>query len=451
MDHLTQPLDELQTRAGQFLADREARVLWVVVDEELASPAGGLIEALEWHAENRRAVFELTAGFSVKAPGWGARTEALREAYARQVVAYDQRAIGLPALPPIDQGPAPTHAFATTLAAIARAFSSPDLETEGVMVVLAPGRTAERGALAQALGELAALPALAAVRWIWVESLAPDEPTPADLAPRLGRGACLLPCRIDRAAQKRETDALLGSMLSAVKTGGLPGVARPRMAPPPHPSDPPAGAPVPGAPDAAYLGALLEGIQALRAGKPEDALACLRRARDACLAAGNTADAIDMDLLLGTIGAEVAARRSTPREPVLALLESATKRAEEAGLHAQAAKASLVLGCFARLGKDLERAGKAFMRAAGAAAKAKIPLLQFHALRMAGELALEAGLKPRAQTLWREALDVAAAIPEVEAEATGFRESADQVTAAFKQQGFTVARPGAVGPAAEAI
>jgi hypothetical protein len=110
-----------------------------------------------------------------------------------------------------------------------------------------------------------------------------------------------------------------------------------------------------------------------------------------------------------------------------------------------------VLGCFARLSKDLERAGKAFVRAAGAAALAKIPLLQFHALRLAGELSLEAGLKSKAQTLWREALDVAAAVPEVEADIMGIKESADQVTAAFKQQGFTLApRPGAAR-SAEAI
>jgi hypothetical protein len=208
---------------------------------------------------------------------------------------------------------------------------------------------------------------------------------------------------------------------------------------------------VPGVPTASFLVPLLEGLQSMRAAKPEEALASLRRARDACLAAGNIAEAVDMDLLLGTVGAEVAARRSTPREPVLALLEGAVRRAEEAGLHAQAAKAALVLGCFARLAKEFERAGKAFMRAASASAAAKIPLLQFHALRLAGELALEAGLKAKTQTLWREALELAAGIPELEAQAMGITESAELLAASFQQQGFTQARRTGEGKPVEAV
>jgi hypothetical protein len=192
----------------------------------------------------------------------------------------------------------------------------------------------------------------------------------------------------------------------------------------------------------ALLIGLLEGLQALRAGKPEDALPCLRRARDACTAAGDLAGAVDMDVLLGTVGAEVASRKGTPREPVLTLLENAARRAEEAALFPQAAKTSLILGCFARLAKDGERAGRAFMRAAAQAAQARIPLLQFHALRMAGEVALEANLRGKAQALWQEALATAGTVPVVEADAGGLTASAQELTAAFKQQGFAPARAG---------
>jgi hypothetical protein len=85
------------------------------------------------------------------------------------------------------------------------------------------------------------------------------------------------------------------------------------------------------------------------------------------------------------------------------------------------------------------------MRAAASAAQARIPLLQFHALRLAGEVALEANLRSKAQSLWREAMELAAAVPE--AEAGGLTESVEELTAAFKQQGFSVARPGAARPA----
>jgi hypothetical protein len=446
MDHLTQPLEDLQARAGQFVADREARVLHVAADEELADTALGLLQALEWHAENRRAFFELTAPFSSRAPGWPERTEALREAYAAQVAAYDNRAIGLPALAPLEPRLPPVQAFAMTVGALARAFTAPGLETEGILVLLNPGHCPEGPALAQQLGELAAMSALAPVRWIWLDRLWPGDQPSAEIASRLGTGAWQVPCRIDRAAQKKETDGLVASMLAAAATGGLPGVARPRMAPPPHPSDPPAPAtPVPQLVPPGFLTGLLEGVQALRAGKPEDALPCLRRARDACNAAGDVAGGVDMDIMLATVASEVAARKGTPREPVLTSLESAARRAEEAALFPQAARTSLVLGCLARLVKDGERAGRAFMRAAAFAARARIPLLQFQALRLAGEVALEANLRGKGQTLWREALDLAAAVPE--AEAGGLAESVEELTAAFKQQGFTQARASAGSPA----
>jgi hypothetical protein len=445
MDHLTQPLENLQARAGQFLAAPEARVLHVIADEELAEPALALLRALEWHAENARAFFELTVPFSSKAPGWAERTEALREAYAAQIAAYDQRAITLPPLAPLEPRLPPLQAFALTVAAVTRSFTAPGMETEGIILLFAPGRCPEGPALAQQLGELAA--ALAPVRWIWLDDLWPGDAPSAEIAARLGPAARQVPCRIDRAAQKQESDALVASLLAAAAGGGVPGVARPPVAPPPHPSDPPLPAePGPAAVPPGFLPALLEGVQALRASKPEDALPCLRRARDACQAAGDVAGAVDMEVMIASVASEVAARKGTPREPILTALENAARRADEARLLPQAAKTSLILGCLARLARDGERAGRAFMRAAAAAGQARIPLLQFHALRLAGEVALEANLRGRVQTLWQQALDTAAALPE--AEASGLTESIDELTAAFEEQGFGAARP--IGKAAEA-
>src|SRR4051794_11121087 len=130
MDHLAQPLENLQVRAGRFVADREARVLYAAGDHELVQTALGILQTLEWHPENRQAFFELSAPFSSQAPGWAERTEALREAYAAQVAVYDQRAIGLPALA-LEARQPPLQAFATTLLAITRAFTAPTMETEG--------------------------------------------------------------------------------------------------------------------------------------------------------------------------------------------------------------------------------------------------------------------------------------------------------------------------------
>jgi hypothetical protein len=441
MDHLIQPLEQLQERAGQFLTDRKARVLHVPTDEELTSPAREVLQTLQWHPDNRRAFFELSVPFSTKAPGWTERAGALREAYIRQVAAFDHQAIGLPALPPPDPRHAPLQAFVTTLAAINRVFAASGLETEGVLLLVDPGHTPEGAAFAQHLGELAAFPALDQVRWVWLEPLWPGDAVAPEITLRLGAEAWQVPCSVDRHAQKKETDELVAGMLAAAASGGVPGVARPRVMPPPHPGDPPRPAqPLPPAVPPGFIVGLLEGLQALRAGKSEDALAPLRRARDACLAAGDLVGGVDMDVLLATIAAEVAARRGTPREPILTSLEGAARRAEEAALFPQASKTSLILGCLARLAKDGERAGRAFMRAASQAAQARIPLMQFHALRMAGEVALEANLRGRAQTLWREALDTAASVPRVEADAGGLTASAEELTAAFDQQGFSRAR-----------
>lgn len=447
MDHLARPLEELQARASQFVASDEARVLYLAVDEELAEAARELVVALEWHPENRGPLFTLTVPFIGKNPGWPERQEALRLAYQAQAIAYDHRAIGLPPLQAVDPQAPPQLAFAASLAAVAKAFTGKEVEARGILVVLAPGHTPEAPRLAQAVAELAAIPALAKVRWIWLDPLAPAEVVNPEIATRLGGEAWLASCRIDRAAQKQETDGLVAGLLAAAGGASLPGAARPRMAPPPHPSDVPAPQ-QPLAPPAAagFVAPLLLAVQALRAGKPDAAFDSLQQARDTCLAAGSTAEAVDMELLLGTVGAEVAARRGASREPVLTMLENATRRAEQAGLHAQAAKAGLVLGCFARLSREAEQAGRAFVRGAGFAAKAGLPLLQFHALRLAGEVALEAGLRPRTQALWKEALDLARSVPSIEAAATGLTASVDELTAAWRQHGFTAGAATAADP-----
>src|SRR3954452_15852685 len=99
MDHLRQPLQALHARAGAFVADGDARLLYVPADAELAEAALRLVGGVEWHPDNRRPVLLLTTPFSAAAPGWAARTEALRAEYQRYQDAFDRQALGLPALP----------------------------------------------------------------------------------------------------------------------------------------------------------------------------------------------------------------------------------------------------------------------------------------------------------------------------------------------------------------
>src|SRR5690348_6271434 len=141
MDHLAEPLERLQAEASRFVADRQQRILYVAVDEDLAAAAHGLIQTLEWHAENRGPFFELLTPFTNKAHGWTERTQALRDVYEAHAAAYDRNAIGLPSLPAADPKLSPQHAFAATVAFAARAFSSEYVGTDGVTVVLLPGET----------------------------------------------------------------------------------------------------------------------------------------------------------------------------------------------------------------------------------------------------------------------------------------------------------------------
>jgi hypothetical protein len=143
-----------------------------------------------------------------------------------------------------------------------------------------------------------------------------------------------------------------------------------------------------------------------------------------------------MDVMLATIAAEVAARKGTARERCSPFSRAATRRAEEARLHAQGAKSSLVLGCFARLAKESERAGRAFMRAAALAPRRASPCCSSTPLRLAGELALESKPAQQGPALWREALDLAAALPAVEAEAGGITASAEELAAALQAAGL---------------
>src|SRR4051812_35962298 len=122
MDHLAQPLEELHARASQFVADPEARVLYVPVDDELFDGARDLLAALEWHPENRGPFFELGTPFGPKDPGWTARTSALETAYGEQVVGFDRAAITLPSVGPPNPALDPIAAFAVYLAAIAGVF-----------------------------------------------------------------------------------------------------------------------------------------------------------------------------------------------------------------------------------------------------------------------------------------------------------------------------------------
>jgi hypothetical protein len=423
MDHLALPLEDLHRTCGEFLVDSEAKVLYVPVDDELADGAKTLVTALEWHPENRRFVFVIEAGHAPKAEGWPERTDALRAAYERIVDAHQAEAIGLPELPAAEPSEDPRLTFAKTLVSVAAPLGPDgDTEAEGVLVVLAPNSVEDVRAFARSWREMIAAPTLASVKWLWLHRLEADETPFVQVSDALGTTVVTRPCRIDRELQRREVDEMLARMRGAISSAAfLPGGAtgaRPRLAPPPHQSDPPSAAVALAATSApAFLDAILATAQALRRGDTEAALPALRSARDACLSDGRVPEAVELELLLATLAATVLRGKGQLHEQVKGLFANAARRVEAAGLHAQAANVWLMFGCAAMAQQDLEAAVSAFLQSAENAEHGKVPLVRFHALRFAGEMADSARLSAKARELWEAALQTVAALPEAEAEA----------------------------------
>jgi hypothetical protein len=215
------------------------------------------------------------------------------------------------------------------------------------------------------------------------------------------------------------------------------GLAAPAVAPPPHPSDPPPdragvkpGKDAPDTPNAdvlkSPLGPFLKGVDAMRAGDLDGAITLQQAARERCLARGEIPEAVEMELLLATYAVQALGAGKARLRPALEVLKRAVARAEEAGLLMLGAKASIMLGLVARLADDGRLAGGSFLRAADLATEAggTARVLAIEALRLAGELAVGAGLEQRAVALWQEALDHTVAMPRAEAEATSAPECA---------------------------
>jgi hypothetical protein len=404
MDYLAAPLEALRARAMEWLIREEVRLLRVPVDPELHEGARTILASLEWAPDNRRALFELTRG------EWGECRHELRELYDGQVVAFECASVQLPPLPESIPTTDPVVAFAADASRISEVFSEPDLGTVGIIVVLVGDRTPDPGILVGA-------PGLDRVRWIWLG--APEDGADSPLA-------WTVRCRIDPAAQKRETDSLLTGVIAAVAAGapGSPAGARPKMPPPPHPADPAgAGAVMP----APYLHPMLLGIEALRASELERAQRCFRDARDAALSAGSAADAAEMEILAGAAGAQLALAKGAPIAPAASMLDAAAKRAEGAGLLALAAKAKLVEGTLAQAAGQIEAAARSLLAAAELAHRGGNSVLRFHALRLAGDLAAGAALNTRAADLWTEALNIVKELDPIEAQSSGLAAAAAEI------------------------
>ncbi|MDX2087890.1 MAG: hypothetical protein SFX73_08570 [Kofleriaceae bacterium] len=433
MDHLAQPLERLFAAAGAFVGGADARLLYVPVDDELFDGARDVAASLEWHPDNTRPLVLLRTAYAPRSAGWEERTAELRDAYERLANAFQEKAVNVPELPtPDDPSAAPVTTFGRTLVTAAQPFApGEDTDTDGLLVVLAPESLDDAVRLLRELRDVVSAPPLLATQWILLHRLGGAEPVDAGAA--LGIPVEVHGCRVDRALQAREMDALVTRMRAAAQSGanlGPPGGARPRIVPPPHPADPIGEAPLEvaaAAPHPLFLDAVLATAQALRRGAAPDAFEPLRRACEACVATGRVREAVDLEVLLASIAAGVLTKKGELHPQVKAVFASAGARAEAAGLKAESAVAHLMFGCAAMAQQDGETAIRAFVTAATAAEEAKLPAVRFQSLRLAGDMAASAGLDERARAFWTDALETYRTMPEVEAEAFGLVDAAREL------------------------
>lgn len=415
MQHLADPLQRLFLAGGRFLENREQRFLYVPVDSDLFEGAVSLIRALEWHPENKRPFIVLDAPFSGTHEGWRDRTAMLRASYERIVEAFQADAISIAPLPAAIEEGEFRILFARTLVSVVDAFlPGTETETDGLIIVLAASFAEAAPTLARSLRAFVTSSALASVKWIWLHGLHDERPL-ATVEGEIGASVVTQPCRVDRDLQKTETDLLISRMRAAVRSDALtsPSGARPTVAPPLHPADPPnTGKSMvqTATPNRAVVDGILAATQALREERAEDALEPLRLARDECLALGCIKEAVDAELLFATIAAGAAPRKGRLDSNVAMLFRNAADRAIGAGFEEQAAVVLLMFGCTAMAQGDHQTAIGAFVESAERAREGETPTIRFHALNFAGDMAKDVGLNDRAIGLWSEALATAKAL-----------------------------------------
>jgi hypothetical protein len=418
MDHLTGPLEQLRDQAAAFLRRGRARLLRVIVDNELVRPAVDLLGALQWLPDAHGPVICLEQAAGGGDRGWTGRATAVRAEHARFAEVYAELGLPFTGVGIPSQSNAGILAFASGIKALADALRSLKDGPKGVVVLLAPGPPADPETWRSDVRELITTPSLASVRWIWVEIANVDS---GEAVEGLASGQVATAiCRVDPAGRERELDELAEAIAIAPNTAAGPaciGAAWPRAGLPAHVTDrQPAPVvlsgvvPMEGTIDRPALAAMLRAATALRKGDASSAIALQREARDRCVARGLVAESIQMELLLATYTAQASFEAHLGSKVAIGVLVSASARAQRGCLPLLAAMAEIGVGMLARLDGDGELAARSFMKSATLAREAEAHGLEAEALRAAGQLALDARLSVRGKELLRSA--AAAVVPE---------------------------------------
>ncbi len=443
MESYAAPIRELARSLQWFARAVEVRCLQVTTEADLRKAVITLVAAQELHPDNRAPFFVLEESFTRDDDGWSARVDRLRAHHAARQKAFAKEGVALADLPPRPEGAQPAADFAAQLAQLAAVKVA---WSDGLVAVLAPARVDAPEAWSALVEQLVAAPALAAVRWVFVDV---DAPAVGPWLDALGDRAMRVRCAVDGAAAQRDFGAMLDAMEAAPEGVSGPartGAAWPRGVVPPSRVEYPVATPAEieatlaaagvALPAAAKVGPalgvkVLRASQAMRQRRDADAVRLQREARDLCFEHGLVRDGVVMELILASFLVPME-RRSEARD----VYAQAAARADARGFADLSAQAHLAMAALYVLDRRRDDAYAAYYLGAQRAQEADLKVLAIEGWRMAGQLRLEARDEAGATACWRHALALSDEAPPPEAKASSAAEVAAALAALCRAQGL---------------
>jgi hypothetical protein len=430
VESIARPLRLLHEEATWFARATDVRLLHLSTDANLRGDALDLLMAQENHADNRALFFRFDDPFAGADLGWPARAQRLRELWNEKTTAVAPAGIKLPALSDLPGELVGTAAFGALLLAATKDLLPP---LTGVVVVLAPVRVDDAEGLAFTLTALALSAHLSQVRWIVVET---DGAAALPLAHSLNERAMIVDCLVDEKAQQDDL-ATQTSSASGGGRGAFPDVAAPtRIDARPGPTD-----------DALRAAGLspkfingggaqlkqlvLTAALALREGRSVDAVSTQARAAALCAEMEMPREQI---LNLHVLASYVLAanQRHKAREIYRGAVDLCRMHAAT-DLESQT---EMALGLLDALDQRPTEAATHYSGAARLAETAAVIPLAIEAWRLAGQLALDAGLETSAVECWKRALALADPLDPALAKVTSAPQTALALAAMCRRHGL---------------
>lgn len=437
MESLSSPVNRVYDDAAWFARAVDLRLFTVIVAGELRASALKVLEAAEWHADNRSPWVLLEDASEVPETSWTARSVRLVKAHERRVEAFRKEGIALGLVHPAAESG--LQGFIETTKGVLEALRSP---LSGLVVILAPTQVLDPWTWERDLGTLVSHPSLAAARWVVVQDAAAGDL--GELRQLLDRGAMHCVAEVDEAQRDRDLDALLGASSELFGQAGPRGVTPPRRVDGPPPADAEqvaardamlreAGLPPALIGQGGYMlrDKVLRAAVALRRGALDQALHHQRAAVALCAELGLTSAQVVCTIALASYLS--AAFR---REEAIDELSTAITLADCNALHTAASQAWLALGLLLAVDGRISEARRAYEGAARAAGLGGVPLLEIEAWRMSGQLALGHGDEAGAEQAFIAAIRAAKDADEGVAERSGAVEAARALARLLRGQGM---------------